>query len=1145
VIINPTVTITEIDNRDPAASLLRAGFSPITIPTTDIKDSLPYNKLDWRSFERLCYQILLAEGEIPHLFGDFGSRQYGIDIIMLKEKDNIVYQCKNVESVREGDLREILEKFEKDWLNDRPHLPTPKKFVLCIPLSLTKGNLKDEWLELKRSFYDSTGIVVDEWDLEYLNSRLRKLPDVVADLFSGAMAERFCDLPNWHQDIFRPVKPGSGDFDIKKYLKLKDAGHLYIDAKLRESFAEKLAIDGSLLIQGLPGSGKSLTCLALSEDLNQGRFRVFFSNLRHDVNENALFEGIKDRLSRPTVFLLDNCQGKYELLENLYERLTALELLGRHRLIFISRTSSAGKDLPLKVTDSFAEIMKDKATLLTFQPTRELFQNVIALSKPRLTALSATSLDKIYDIAAHDLFLLDQLLDIIHTAEDVDQLEMEKVYRATLNRYFRGEAVSSPYFMNLSALCQYDLAPPIDCIKKPQLSDNNEKEARTQLVIEGDSPLRHYFIHSSAAELIYRALIFSEKIENYHTETVSYLIDYFKRLISYFSIRKDGNQTVADELNAVLRNRLKLEQTKIEEDDLKGRFLGSDEIYAFIDKNFARFTLVSMVLALTVLKGTNDKTYRRYCDLFEEKINDGSVLSTVIGEGNAQSLKYIKTEFPQQYIILCTQFCEGGLSSLIQFKEIRGVMRFFSAFSAVLEKDVLISSILATSDVDWQNMIQRTIDSGRSIGTIPFIFRELKKADEDLLKQLERKIGTGYLKLAAGLGTMRVLQTLIQYMTFDFTKTMTAYAMTFSPSVWEGLIDRGDFRALAAFTRWALPHFRDLFNRPLLDELCPCLEDLVSRAPWSMLYQGAVWLEKSPDSLLKDELQKLLKKRVQETYIQKSKFESYTEAANYLGLLSLRAWGRTAKLDSLFEILPDEATWYDENFIRSARTFFFALAVSDVRSEDFTRVLNDGNNESVAGLFSQAGALDLLLYLWNLYSLRGEVKLKQPEEHQGGFKDFLDPAMAAAARESALKRLHDLTKRDGSYKEFIFDDDESELSDSKIAKFEMENLIALIGFLSSWGLISLDNKEKEKICASLSLDKVLRSTERKKSFLVAAFYLLGLDWLSRGQEKVITGELIKNVLSKKANYAPPVSKAMESLYNAIYHRYETLILKAD
>src|SRR6185369_15056711 len=44
--------------------------------------ALPYQELKGPGFERLCYELLVAEGHSPRFFGRSGEMDYGVDIIV-------------------------------------------------------------------------------------------------------------------------------------------------------------------------------------------------------------------------------------------------------------------------------------------------------------------------------------------------------------------------------------------------------------------------------------------------------------------------------------------------------------------------------------------------------------------------------------------------------------------------------------------------------------------------------------------------------------------------------------------------------------------------------------------------------------------------------------------------------------------------------------------------------------------------------------------------------------------------------------------------------------------------------------------------------------------------------------------------------
>ncbi|MBC8458634.1 MAG: ATP-binding protein [Deltaproteobacteria bacterium] len=300
-----TSEVTEIHDQKETEHLSTGFYSIGSEPLWD-GSSLPYHELGGPGLERLCYLVLLEQGEVPRYFGKPGQEQYGIDLLVSHGGEYTVYQCKNVKSFPPSEMKKALELFEKEWLG-RPGLPRPTQFVLCCSLPLREREQNEKWTTLERQFHERTGVSVVPWDCNYLDGRLRRLPDVVADLFSDRVAERFCNMDDWNKDLFRPVMAGSGEKTIDRYLDLKATDRIYLDPKLAEDFTQKLEDNESLLIRGLPGTGKTTTGLALAESFHQGQYRIFYVNLRYNFSEDALVTGIKRRLARPTIFLLDDC----------------------------------------------------------------------------------------------------------------------------------------------------------------------------------------------------------------------------------------------------------------------------------------------------------------------------------------------------------------------------------------------------------------------------------------------------------------------------------------------------------------------------------------------------------------------------------------------------------------------------------------------------------------------------------------------------------------------------------------------------------------------------------------------------------------------------------------------------------------------
>jgi len=97
------------DRVDPLARDL--GADPAEAGLAD----LPYDPLGGPGFERLCYELLVAEGNSPRFFGRSGQRDYGVDILVEDGDERRVYQCKNLAEIPFWTaVRDAVSKFEAD-----------------------------------------------------------------------------------------------------------------------------------------------------------------------------------------------------------------------------------------------------------------------------------------------------------------------------------------------------------------------------------------------------------------------------------------------------------------------------------------------------------------------------------------------------------------------------------------------------------------------------------------------------------------------------------------------------------------------------------------------------------------------------------------------------------------------------------------------------------------------------------------------------------------------------------------------------------------------------------------------------------------------------------------------------------------------
>jgi hypothetical protein len=409
-----------------------------------------------------------------------------------------------------------------------------------------------------------------------------------------------------------------------------------------------------------------------------------------------------------------------------------------------------------------------------------------------------------------------------------------------------------------------------------------------------------------------------------------------------------------------------------------------------------------------------------------------------------------------------------------------------------------VEIIEALDDEAVDTLVEKTITSGRSIGTLPFTLRELKLYEPSALHTLERKIGVRrWWKLILANGKINGLAPLMNYMGRPFRLEMQQASTQITTAEWQALLMRGDLGDLAIFARVGEPHSPKLFTPALIRRLSPTFEKLVHAADWSSLASCAYRLSEAPDSQLKDHLHVLLDERLAGTDIASLRFDTFEEAAVCIGALWRMVPSKRDELvQSLFNILPEEGYWYrDASFLRAACGLLFFLAVSQSHPDGDRRMLELCNNRNVVELLGRAESRDIMFYLWNLYSLWLKCEKVVKKTEGATFAAFLDPGIRDRVKRILDKRLRSQTNA-----------------------LEKERLVSLCGFLYASGLGNFSKEDKAAWSSGLpSFEELLAKAKGGKSFLVASFYLIGLG-LIFDRERDIPKDAFAWALSNAGSY---------------------------
>jgi hypothetical protein len=400
---------------------------------------------------------------------------------------------------------EVLGKFEAEWLG-KASLPKPVRFVLCCPHDFKNQEARDKWEEQCEEFQKRVGVKLGFWSRSYLDDQLRKSPDIVADLFSDRIAQAFCDdLDDWQPDLFWPVKEGAPQpRRLKRYYERRKTSCLYLDPDYQKRFDEVLDRNRVLLIRGLPGTGKTVMSVAFAEAFQDGRWRVYYLDvIELDSTPDAIQRGIRDRISRPSLFVLDDCHEAPGKVHSIVGRLQTE--IGKGRLALVCLARRVPSDEQDRGDDwDLADGLFQQGAVIDFETSPARFRQVVETLKPAFAGLTPERLARLEVLTGRDLLLLDDLLRDLASPEEIDRLDRDDLFRRVRRHYFGARSLNLPTVHKLAALAQFDLAPPATLFDGRWLP--NEREKASSLMVLVGTPARYRFLHSSLAELIFHAL---------------------------------------------------------------------------------------------------------------------------------------------------------------------------------------------------------------------------------------------------------------------------------------------------------------------------------------------------------------------------------------------------------------------------------------------------------------------------------------------------------------------------------------------------------------------------------------------------------------------------------------------------------------
>jgi energy-coupling factor transporter ATP-binding protein EcfA2 len=149
---------------------------------------LPFGKLTWANFERLCYRLAGRAERVEYVarYGRSGQAQQGIDLFArLANGKYEVWQAKRYEAIIARQVKAIVDTFRAGTWKDKS-----EQLILAVQASLADTKVQDE-IEAQATALKAEGITFVPRGGEELSELLRGHPELVDDFFGREWVEAF------------------------------------------------------------------------------------------------------------------------------------------------------------------------------------------------------------------------------------------------------------------------------------------------------------------------------------------------------------------------------------------------------------------------------------------------------------------------------------------------------------------------------------------------------------------------------------------------------------------------------------------------------------------------------------------------------------------------------------------------------------------------------------------------------------------------------------------------------------------------------------------------------------------------------------------------------------------------------------------
>jgi len=317
-----------------------------------------------------------------------------------------------------------------------------------------------------------------------------------------------------------------------------------------------------------------------------------------------------------------------------------------------------------------------------------------------------------------------------------------------------------------------------------------------------------------------------------------------------------------------------------------------------------------------------------------------------------------------------------------------------------------------------QALIDKTIATGRSIGTLNFTLRDLRQKAPDLAAELEERVGVArFWQLARGVGTFGNLADLYADMGPSFAAAFLQAGKAITRDEWVEIARKGTFFELAELIARCPPFLADETLRPMIEAAIEATaHELAATSDWYGLNTATAALKKADDGKARTLVLTALALRLDAVCVETLVPGDFSEAVNAVACLTRERPALLPALASrLWQILPPLLRWCDEpkEFVWRARVLFTSLQALEFTKDDVAKIFDYGLAPEKGTLLANATTLNLFLYLWSLYAL-WFARLRKGSERfldrvpGGTLKTLLDEAEKRAGQRMPRAENHAL-----------------------------------------------------------------------------------------------------------------------------------------